>query len=514
MTSDTNLSQENGNIVFMNQGTLLAAVDLGSNSFRLEIGRHDHGQIQRVDYLKETVRLGSGLDGERHLTDDAIQRGLDCLARFRERLAGFRKEQVRVVATQTLREAKNRDAFIRQGSEVLGFTIEVIAGTEEARLIYQGVSNLLPQSPERRLVIDIGGRSTELILGRGTQAHETQSFRLGSVSWSMKYFPDGRFTEQTLERADIAAQAVLEEALSLYPRHLWDVAYGSSGTVGAVADVLSMSGWPSGVVTLEGLRWLRKCLLRAGHAQHLNLQGLKEDRRPVIGGGVSVLHALMTLLQIDQLQVAQGALRHGVLFEMLERSDQEHDTRDISVTRLAKKFGVDTAQVERVKETAGYFFKQLRDQSAPQSALLQRELDWACELHEIGFTISHSDYHKHGAYILDNADMLGFSMPELHRLGLVILGHKGKLRKLEQELEEVELAQILMALRLAVILCHARRPPDCQALQLKCQQNKRIFTLRAPQSWTTEHPQSTHLLRLEMTAWDRSTWRMNFVTES
>jgi exopolyphosphatase/guanosine-5'-triphosphate,3'-diphosphate pyrophosphatase len=508
----------------MHSGTLLAAVDLGSNSFRLEIGRHDHGQIQRVDYLKETVRLGSGLDSERHLTDEAMQRGWACLSRFHERLSGFDTSQVRVVATQTLREAKNRDAFIRQGSEVLGFPIEVIAGTEEARLIYQGVAHLLPPTSERRLVIDIGGRSTELILGQGMQASETNSFRLGSVAWSLKYFPDGRFTEQTLERAEIAAQAVLEEAQSLYARQLWDVAYGSSGTVGAVADILSVAGWPEGVIELEGLKWLRKCLLRAGHAQQLSLEGLKEDRRPVIGGGVCVLHALMELLKIETLHVAQGALRHGVLFEMLERSDQATDTRDVSVKRLAKKFGVDHAQVKRVQATADHFYRQMSEakdnasatakQALAKQALAKRELDWACELHEIGIAISHSDYHKHGAYILDNADMLGFTMPELHRLGLIILGHKGKLRKLEQELDDIDLAQALMALRLAVILCHARKAPDCDSLHLRCQPNKRVFTLKATSAWTDAHPQSTHLLRLEMTAWERSSWRMVFMTES
>ena len=498
----------------MKHGNLLAAVDLGSNSVRLEIGRHDHGQIQRVDYLKETVRLGNGLDSERHLTPEAMRRGWDCLSRFRERLSGFESHQVRVVATQTLREAKNRDEFIRHGSEILGFPIEIIAGTEEARLIYQGVSHLLPDSPERRLVIDIGGRSTELILGQHIHPHVTHSFRLGSVAWSMKYFAEGRFTEQTLERAEIAAQAVLEEALSLYPRQAWDVAYGASGTVGAVADILKLAGWPHQMVTLEGLRWLRKCLLRAGRVQNLALEGLKDDRRPVIGGGISVLHALMTLLQIDTLHVAQGALRHGVLFEMVERSDQMPDTRDVSVTRLAKKFGVDTEHVDRVKTTANYFFQQICLEPEAVAKALKRKLDWACELHEIGIAISHSDYHKHGAYILDNADMLGFSMPELHQLGLIILGHKGKLRKLERALEDIELAQTLIALRLAVILCHARRSPDCEALQLRCQPNKQVFTLRAPKSWVEAHPQSAHLLNLETSAWERSNWRMNFVTES
>ena len=222
----------------MQNGTLVAAVDLGSNSYRLEIGRYDHGQIHRTEYLKETVRQGNGLDEARNLTPEGMQRGWDCLARFAERLAGFKRAQVRAVATQTLREARNRDVFLAKARQILGFPIDVISGREEARLIYQGVAHLLPQSGERRLVVDIGGRSTELILGKQFDAKVMESYRVGSVAWSMKYFPQGQFTVQAFESAEVAAKAVLDEALNAYPRSNWDVAYGSSGTIGAVADVL------------------------------------------------------------------------------------------------------------------------------------------------------------------------------------------------------------------------------------------------------------------------------------
>ena len=336
----------------MKQGTLLAAIDLGSNSFRLEIGRYEHGQIQRIEYLKETVRQGSGFDENRNLSQESMVRGWECLARFAERIAGFQKSQVRVVATQTLREAKNREAFIKRGRDILGFPIEIISGSEEARLIYQGVSHLLPTDHKRRLVIDIGGRSTELVLGQNLQAHVTGSFRVGSVAWSMKYFSDGALTEQAFSKGEIAAKAVLEEALEKYPRSQWDTAYGASGTVGAVADVLQAEGWPAGEVSIDGLNWLIKQLVRAGHVDHLRFQGLKEDRRTVIGGGASVLRALMQLLDIETLQVAQGALRQGVLFEMVERDDQATDVRDISIQRLAQKFAVDHTQSQRVSRVA------------------------------------------------------------------------------------------------------------------------------------------------------------------
>ena len=496
----------------MNHGTLLAAIDLGSNSFRLEIGRYDHGQIERIEYLKETVRQGNGLDEERNLSQDAMQRGWDCLARFAERLSGFKKSQVRAVATQTLREAKNRDVFLKRGCEILGFPIEVIAGTEEARLIYQGVSHLLPHSQEKRLVIDIGGRSTEIILGTGTEATETASFRVGSVAWSMKYFPTGEFTEQTFYRAEIAAQAVLEEALTQYPREAWSAAYGASGTVGAVADILQTAGWPEGEISAQGLNWLIKCLMRAGHAERVRLDGLKEDRRAVIGGGVSVLRALMDLLKIERLFVAQGALRHGVLFDMVEREDEAPDARDVSVQRLAQKFSVDALQSQRVREVSSLLFKQLTPTAGDGTVQAMRKLSWAATLHEVGIAISHSDYHKHGAYILDNADMLGFSMPELHRLGLLVLGQRGKLKKLESDFESISFAKLLLSLRLAIILCHARLAPDLQGLSLSCHEGKRTFSLSASSSWAEKHPQSTHLLRQESTSWQKTPWAFDFVT--
>jgi exopolyphosphatase/guanosine-5'-triphosphate,3'-diphosphate pyrophosphatase len=490
----------------MKNGSFLAAIDLGSNSFRLEIGRYDHGQLQRVDYLKETVRLGNGFDEERNLSQDAMIRGWECLARFAERLAGFAPEEVRAVATQTLREARNRDEFIRQGYQILGFPIEVIAGTEEARLIFQGVVHLLPQSTERRLVIDIGGRSTELVLGTGKQALQTASYRVGSVAWSMKYFPKGEFTEQAMYRAEIAAQAVLEESLANYPRKQWDTAYGASGTVGAVADLLEMAGWPAGQISRDGLNWLVKCLLRAGNTSKVQLEGLRDDRRAVIGGGVSVLRGLMELLHIDNLQVAQGALRHGVLLEMVERDSHATDARDVSVQRLSQKFAVDNAQAERVSDVAGRLLEQQLLEHTPLVLDLKRKLHWSAVLHEIGMAISHSDYHKHGAYILENADTVGFSMPELHRLGLLVLGHRGKLKKLDVDFDEPDFVKLLISLRLAVILCHARQNPVDKDMTLSCDTQRQRFILTVDEFWTSSYPQSTHLLRQETQSWQKTAW--------
>ncbi|MDD2712055.1 MAG: Ppx/GppA phosphatase family protein [Simplicispira sp.] len=490
----------------MHNGTLLAALDLGSNSFRLEIGRFEHGHIQRVEYLKETVRQGSGLDEQRNLSDEAMQRGWECLARFAERLADFSPDQVRAVATQTLREARNREVFLQHGNAILGHPIEVISGAEEARLIYQGVARLLPQSNEQRLVVDIGGRSTELILGQQFSPSAVASFPVGSVGWSTRYFPEGVFTKQAFNIAEIAAKAVLDEALSVYRRDTWEVAYGSSGTIGAVGDILTASGRPAGRITRTDLDWLQEQLLRAQSASRVRLDGLKEDRRPVIGGGISVLRAVFDLLEIDTLNVAQGALRQGALYDLLDREQPETDLRSATVRGLMQRFAIDGVQAQRVTQTACALCKQLVN---TQGEPIQRKLTWAAQLHELGCAISHSDYHRHGAYILDNTDAAGFAMPELHRLARLVLGHRGKVRKLEDDLKDTTIAVQLLCLRLAVALCHARRDPDTQGMSLA--RDKQRFVLNLRDGWSASYPQSAHLLREEVTAWQKTPWELVIV---
>ncbi|WP_312757408.1 Ppx/GppA phosphatase family protein [Pulveribacter sp.] len=485
----------------MQDGTLLAAVDLGSNSFRLEIGRLDHGFIHRVEYRKETVRQGGDLDEEHNLSADAMQRGWDCLARFAERLAGFAPARVRAVATQTLREARNREEFIRRGGEILGFPIEVVSGPEEARLIYQGVSRLLPQSDERRLVVDIGGRSTELILGRQFTASAVASYRVGSVAWSARYFADGAFTREAFQAAETAARAVLDEAAQAYHGGLWDVAYGSSGTMGAVGTVLAAAGHGEGRITRDGLDWLHEQLLRARHADRVRLDGLKEDRRPVIGGGVSIVRALFDLLDLEQITVAQGALRQGALYDLLEREQPGADLRSASVQGLVQRFGVDEAHAARVSALASRLFAQAAPAGSEDAA---RQLRWAARLHEIGCRISHDGYHRHGAYILDHADAAGFAQAELHALSQLVLGHRGKLRKLEAALADPALALQLMCLRTAVAVCHARREPDAEGLELRLHGSR--CTVRTRPGWAQAYPQSAYLLREEAQAWQKTPW--------
>jgi exopolyphosphatase/guanosine-5'-triphosphate,3'-diphosphate pyrophosphatase len=506
----------------MHTETHLAAVDLGSNSFRLEIGRIDHGQFCRTEYLKETVRQGSGLDLDRNLTPEAMQRGWDCLARFGERLSGFNELKVRAVATQTLREARNRDEFLTKGSALLGFPIGTISGREEARLIYQGVAQALPQNLERRLVVDIGGRSTELILGQAYEPRVMESYRVGSISWSTRYFADHQLSRYNFQMAEIAAKAVLDEAFNSYPSDSWDVAYGSAGTVGAVCDVLTAAGWPQGLVTRQGLDWLLEKLISAQSTDRIRMPGMRDDRRAIIGGGVSVLRAVFDLLQIDQLHQASGGLRHGLICDLMGNASDQSDLRSMSIERLAAKFGTDPVHSQRVGKVANFLFIQLQNQALTlenetcnlSDESLNRKLNWAAQLHEIGSQISHSDYHKHGAYILDNTDAMGFSLTELHKLSQLVLGHRGKLRKLEADFEDELFVQQLLALRLAVILCHARRDPDLHGLTLEREaDDSKNFQVAYRSSWARTYPQSAHLLHEEVLAWQKTPWALSLTQD-
>ena len=482
----------------------LAAIDMGSNSFRLEIGQLIDGRYRRIDYLKETVRLGAGLDHNGLLTEEATERGLACLARFAQRLKGFTAAQVRAVATQTLREARNRDEFLTRAQSSLGFPIEVISGREEARLIYAGVARLQPSSVPR-LVIDIGGRSTEMILGHGRKPVRAESFQVGSVSLSLKYFGEGRFTEAAFRRAQVAAGAELEEALEPFAAAHWQEALGSSGTVGAVSQLLAANGVSDGRITPEGLRWLMEQCLRAGRVDKLALPGLKDDRRAVIAGGLSILYTLAAHFDIAELLPARGALRQGVIFDLDERHhatelrQDGHDIRDASVRELQRRFMVDTQQAARVSGVAERLFASVLPRAGAET---RRELLWACALHEIGMMISHHDHHRHSAYVLAHVDAAGFSQSQLRRVGELVLGQRGGLRKVETSLTREDYAWQLLCLRLGVIKCHARGEIDTDVMRI--QRNGPVAELSFGPGWGDTHPRTRHLLDEEAAMWERS----------
>ncbi len=481
----------------------LAAVDLGSNSFRLEIGQLHEGRYRRIDYLKETVRLGGGLDANGYLTDDAAQRGLKCLQGFAARLADIEPARVRAVATQTLREARNRDDFLARAQSALGRPVEVISGREEARLIHAGVSRLQP-SEEPRLVVDIGGRSTEVILGHGTKALAAESFAVGCVSLSMRFFSDGRFSASGFREAQVAAGAEFEEALATFAPSRWREALGSSGTAGAISQVLAAAGVTDGTITPQGLAWCIDRCIDAGRIDRLKLAGLKGDRASVIGGGLSILSALSSQFGIDRLAPARGALRQGVIFDLAERLDALHhhgpgELRDSSVAELQRRFGVDKAQAARVRAVALALF----DAACPaQDPALRAELGWACDLHELGLMVSHHDHHRHSAYLVSHADAPGFSQSEQRRVGELVLGHRGGLRKVEAAFSRDGFAWQLICLRLAVIECHVRADVDGGALSLRAKGSQAV--LEVGSAWAQAHPRTHFLFREEIEAWKRT----------
>jgi len=482
----------------------LAAVDMGSNSFRLEIGQLQHGRYRRIDYLKETVRLGGGLDAEGMLTEAAVQRGLDCLRRFAARLAGFTSRQVRAVATQTLREARNRNAFLLRAQEALGYPIEVISGREEARLIYAGVSHLQPTDASR-LVIDIGGRSTEMILGQGRMPVLAESFQVGSVSLSMRFFGDGRLSEQAFRAAQIAAGAELEEALQPFAPQRWQEALGSSGTVGAVSQLLAANNVTDGRITPAGLRWCIAGCIQAGHTGKLLWPALRADRRAVLPGGLAILYTLATHFGIESLMPARGALRQGVIIDLRERLEalrhaHPEDVRDESVRELQARFGVATDQALRVRTLAQQLYQSVADTDDALDES-QRELGWACDLHEVGQMVSHHDHHRHSAYLVANVDAAGFSQSQQRRISELVLGQRGGLRKLDPALSNPQFAWQAMCLRLAVIKCHARGAIDTRALQLKRDNSTGLLAFSP--TWAENNPRTLHLLREEAEGWAR-----------
>lgn len=485
---------------------------MGSNSFRLEIGEVVRDDYRRVDYLKETVRLGAGLDADGLLSEEAAQRGLACLERFARRLQGYAPPQVRAVATQTLREARNRDAFLARAQTVLGYPIEVISGREEARLIFAGVARLQPAATPR-LVIDIGGRSTEMILGTGRVPTQAESFQVGSVSLSMKCFPDGRLTKNAFRQAQIAAGAELEEALVPFARRHWQEALGSSGTVGAVSQLLAASGVTDGSVTPDGLRWCIEQCLAAGHIDRLALPGLKDERRLVIAGGLAILYTLATHFGIEALQPARGALRQGVIFDLDERRFavrdplHAHDMRDASVREMQRRFLVDVPQAERVAGLADALYAAVQPRQAAalskeERRELRRELGWAAALHEVGMMVSHHDHHRHSAYMLAHVDAAGFSQSQQRRLAELVLAQRGSLRKSEDALEREVFAWQVLCLRLAIIKCHARRPVDNSALRLR--RDGAQARLGFAPEWVERNPRTMYLLTEEVAAWQRS----------
>lgn len=481
----------------------IAAVDLGSNSFRLQVGRVVDDQIYPLDTLKELVRLASGLTREKLLDEAAQQGALETLGRFGERLRGFQPEAVRVVATNTLRVAKNARTFIPQAESVLGFPIEVIGGREEARLIYIGAAHALPSSRHKRLVIDIGGGSTEFIIGKQLDPLVMESLFMGCVSYTLRFFPDGKVDKKRFYEAEVSAAREIQTIAQDYRRVGWTEVAASSGTARAIADLLEFNKLnPDGLggITREGLSKLRALLIRAGSAAELKLEGLRTDRLPVFPGGIAIMSAIFSELGIERMTYSTGALRLGVLYDLLGRF-HHHDMRDATVKQFMRRYQVDTRQAERVERTALEFLGQLIGIDLPEYESDVRFLRWAAALHEIGISIAHGGFHKHGAYIVSYADMPGFSKKDQEQLALLVLGQRGKLEKLPLALDTASVWRLVFCLRLAALLHRSR---DDQSLPVSIvRQSGAGFQLDLPDDWLLANPLSAAALAEEALIWQR-----------
>ncbi|GAF61171.1 LOW QUALITY PROTEIN: exopolyphosphatase [Psychrobacter sp. JCM 18903] len=448
---------------------MMAAIDIGSNSFHLAIARLDHGEVRKVVSMSEKVQLAAGLDENNILSAAAAQRGLDCLSRFVARLDSVPPERIRVVATNALRQAKNANDFIARANKILPKPIEIIAGREEARLIYLGVSHTNASS-DKRLVIDIGGGSTEFIIGQEFDPLLTESLQMGCVAFTQKYFADGQITKEAFNNAISAARKEVLAIQGRYQKLGWSSVVGSSGTIKAVRNVLVSKGWlMSKSASLIKVSKSRNCCLKLANVDDIDLEGVKEHRKAVFPAGVAVLRAVMKVLGVDTISYSDGALREGVMYDMLGRFASE-DVRDRSVLALIKRYSGDKKQAKQVVKTSRHLFEQVKEKLAltnDDCDLLRR----AAFLHEIGLAISHSSYHKHSAYLLEYSDIPGFSQVDQKRMAQLMLNHRRKLKAdmLEQTctIGGNQLVYLCLLLRLAVLAHHSRSDHELPELQLQ-----------------------------------------------
>ncbi len=447
-------------IAFNNkQSDMVAAVDLGSNSFHMIVARmDDQGSFAMLDKIKEMVRLRGGLDKEGHLSAEKQQEALTCLHRFGERIKHFPTDNVRIAGTNTLRSMKDSEDFIAQANQALGHEIEIISGHEEARIVYLGVSHTLSNDHGKQLVIDIGGGSTEFIIGKHFEPIKLESLNFGSVSATQRFFADGELSEANWKRANTALRLEIIPIQKAFRSGNWKRAIGSSGTIKATRKIIQELQLEKFGISLFALQHIRDRMIAAKNISNIDLPGLIPERIPVYAGGLAVLIAVFEGLLIESMTVSDGALREGLLYDLMGRIHHE-DVRSRAVTELQQRFNIDTEQAQRVKQTVLHFFKQTKkDWSLPKKA--KKLLAWAADLHEIGMSITHSKYHLHGAYILNYVDISGFSRKEQHWLSIIVKTHRRKLAYgifdgLPDEEKRI-VKRLSILLRLAVLLHRLR----------------------------------------------------------
>lgn len=472
---------------------MFAAVDLGSNSFRLHVGHHDGNTIRIIKSAREPIRLGAGLDEHGMLTPQAMRVATESLARFATVLGAYQLDAVRVVATNTLRIAGNSADFLPMAEKAIGYPIEIISGEEEGRLIYLGVACALDNPGERRLVLDIGGGSTEVIVGKGLDILAVESFSTGTVRQSDGFFLGGRIDEANFDAAIISARGYFEDAVPLYKNHVWDMAYGSSGTLRSISEAIARNGLGDGTLTLPSLNALRQRLIGFGHVDAIQLAGMKPDRAPVLVGGLAILMAVMQEMDISKMLPIEAGLRLGVMWDMQLRATR-HDRREQSVRGFLQRFQVDETRANRTADIASTLYARLK----PGNDAYTRPVYWSGLLHEVGMAVSHSGFHKHGAYMIENADLSGFTNREQRLMSQLILGQKGNLKKLDRMLLDPDFVRAVLALRLAVVFMHARIEGSLQQVGLRIRNR---IELEFPRAWLDAHPTLAFWLQKERDYW-------------
>jgi exopolyphosphatase/guanosine-5'-triphosphate,3'-diphosphate pyrophosphatase len=470
-----------------------AAVDLGSNSFHMLVARREHGELRVIDRIKEMVRLGGGLDEEGQLDPVVQDRAFACLARFGQRLRGIPLDNLRAVGTQTFRRMKNANSFLMIAETALGCSIDIIAGREEARLIYLGVTQGVSGHEDRRLVIDIGGGSTELVIGEGLAPLETESIQWGCVSLTRRFFGDGLINPERWKEAERSVMADLQELRLRYLKTGWDIAIGSSGTIKAVEEICRQQGWIEKDINADALHMLRDRILEFETIDSVRLPGLTEQRQPVLVGGLLMLYACFRVLEIESIKVSPYALREGVLYDLLGRMDDQ-DPRNKTVGAFMTRYNVDPEQVRRVKETALATFDKIAKAMNLRPAHRQL-LGWAADLHETGLGVSHSRFQLHSGYLVENSDMAGFTRQEQLFLAALVRNHRRSIPagfgdQLPTRLHE-PLRMTLFCLRFACILCRSREDEAIPPIRLSS--SDRMITVSFPESWKEAHP---------LTMWD------------
>ncbi len=476
---------------------MFAAIDLGSNSFRMQIGQHDGVAIRVIKSMRDPIRLAAGLDSDGYLSEAAIQSAITSLKGFNRILRNYSLDAVRVVATNTFRIAKNVALFLPLAEKAIGYPIEIISGEEEGRLIYMGVASLLAVSNgtahEKRLVIDIGGGSTELILGDGHSIERVESFGVGTVGQSLTFFPAGHIDAACYDAAILSARSRFEDAAPPYlPQH-WQNAYGSSGTVRAIYDVISKNNLGNGDLSYDSLVALKSRFIEFGHVEKIIMPGLNPDRAGTIIGGLAILIALVQELEIPALQPIAAGLRMGVMWDLYLRSTRR-DRREQAVREFSQHFHVDSIRANRVADDAVVLFRQLK----PESDALEKYLYWSALLHEAGMAVSQTNYHKHAAYLIENADLPGFTTREQRTMSRLALSQKGNLRKVSEALIDADFAKAVLALRLAIMFMHCRLKIDFSQLRLKM---KNKIECEMKQDRIADHPTLSFWLEKEQAWW-------------